>query len=481
MYLYLKSLASSQLSLTGDKGKPSISIPVGETKTVLIQEAVGNTVFCDSCAQFITHGHLEVRYQSPTGHSLTASEMEAVKNGTAFDLDDDGVVDASEAAVDALEIDRVLSIKKATIYVDGNRVDAYTEDGSEQRPYKTILAAVAVAVTGDVIVAAPKAAGYTETGTITLPASVSLLGFTGYKTKINSALVTGNAPCSLKDLEFPVTHVLTITNAVALRDCWTYGQVLLPNATSSVNAFNCYVTATGKHAVVMSDVAAEWRHLFGRVNTTGAFSAFLATRGKVIVNMVEVSNNDAAVPTIFSGAGSLQMFDSYVVNAGGGPAIDANNGATGGNPNIGSNVDSVGDVNFGSAVVIVNQPSMIPTSGNLERRFAEGSTVLAGATTVLSLNIPSNAKVVGAQFRVDDLVTSGDGGTSWGAAFSGGSVSVLAALAAFALNTKIDKMLTGEVVSALTQITFSCNGGTFSGGTIRAIVYYDELQGMRDA
>lgn len=102
MYLYLKSLASSQLSLTGDKGKPSISIPVGETKTVLIQEAVGNTVFCDSCAQFITHGHLEVRYQSPTGHVLTASEMEAVKNGTSFDLDDDGIVDTAEAAVGAL-------------------------------------------------------------------------------------------------------------------------------------------------------------------------------------------------------------------------------------------------------------------------------------------------------------------------------------------------------------------------------------------
>ena len=96
MYLYLKSLSSKNLSITGDKGKPNVSILAGKTETVLAKDVVGNAVFCDSCAAFIASSVLEVRIGTVAGRILTATEMEAVKSGTLFDLDDDGSVDYAE-------------------------------------------------------------------------------------------------------------------------------------------------------------------------------------------------------------------------------------------------------------------------------------------------------------------------------------------------------------------------------------------------
>jgi hypothetical protein len=96
MYLYLKCLGSTNVSVTGDKGKPSIDIAKGHTETALVKDAVGNVVFCDVCASLITKAHLEVRVGSATGRILTAAEMEAVKDGSLFDLDEDGMVDEAE-------------------------------------------------------------------------------------------------------------------------------------------------------------------------------------------------------------------------------------------------------------------------------------------------------------------------------------------------------------------------------------------------
>ena len=133
MYLYLKSLVSSNLSITGDKGKPNLSILAGTTETVLTKDVIGNVVFCDSCASFISSSRLEVRIGSTTGRSLTAAEMESVKNGTLFDLDEDGSVDFAETLV------------KITISID--LCDAATEwtgvlpgDGTKRFLPKRIIA-----------------------------------------------------------------------------------------------------------------------------------------------------------------------------------------------------------------------------------------------------------------------------------------------------------------------------------------------------
>ena len=113
MYLYLKCLGSTNVTVTGDNNVPNVSLTKGETETVLASEAMGNKVFCDSCASLITKAHLEVRVGSATGRILTAAEMESVKNGTLFDADEDGIVDTAE--------------KTAAIEVDIDLKDAVTE------------------------------------------------------------------------------------------------------------------------------------------------------------------------------------------------------------------------------------------------------------------------------------------------------------------------------------------------------------------
>jgi hypothetical protein len=119
--------------------------------------------------------------------------------------------------------------------------------------------------------------------------------------------------------------------------------------------------------------------------------------------------------------------------------------------------------------------------GGYRQKLAEATASLLGATSTITLSVPSQAKILAVQLRVDALITSGDGGTSWSSAFTGGSATVIALTQAFAKNTKADKMLPGEVVSGVTDILVTCNGGTFSGGTVRAIVYYEELEPMPDA
>jgi len=132
---------------------------------------------------------------------------------------------------------------------------------------------------------------------------------------------------------------------------------------------------------------------------------------------------------------------------------------------------------------ILKSSATTNTGGGVRRSLAEGTATLSGASTVITLTpvaggsrIPAGARLAAVQLRVDTLVTSGDGATSWSAAFSGGSATSLATGQAFTKNTKIDVMLAGtEITSGLTDITITPNSGTFSAGAVRAIVYYDDL------
>ena len=100
--LYIKGLASGNVSIAGDGGLPSVNVSTNETETVASADVVGNKRFCDDCATFIDAGKIEVRIGSATGRVLTASEMESVKGGTLFDLNADGVADQAEKGFGAV-------------------------------------------------------------------------------------------------------------------------------------------------------------------------------------------------------------------------------------------------------------------------------------------------------------------------------------------------------------------------------------------
>lgn len=77
-------------------------------------------------------------------------------------------------------VDALITIANAEVlpftdvlFVDGDRTDSYTEDGSLTHPYKTVAAAKAASASGDVLVVAPGA--YSET--VTLTAGTFLFGW----------------------------------------------------------------------------------------------------------------------------------------------------------------------------------------------------------------------------------------------------------------------------------------------------------------
>lgn len=125
-------------------------------------------------------------------------------------------------------------------------------------------------------------------------------------------------------------------------------------------------------------------------------------------------------------------------------------------------------------------PATANTSGGYARKFIESTATLTGASTVITLNIPIGARLLGAQLRVDTAVTSGDGGTTWAAAYSGGSTTSLCTGQAFTKNTKVNSMHVDEITSNTTNVTITPNSGTFSAGVIRAIVYYDYFATLAD-
>ncbi len=121
------------------------------------------------------------------------------------------------------------------------------------------------------------------------------------------------------------------------------------------------------------------------------------------------------------------------------------------------------------------------TTGGLQHLVAENTAnIEADASTTITLSIPSGARLLGAQLRVDTALAAGE---LWDAAYSGGSTTALVSAGAVAKSTKVNKMHVDEITSDVTNIAITKNGGgSFTAqGTIWAIVYYATFITMADA
>ena len=114
--------------------------------------------------------------------------------------------------------------------------------------------------------------------------------------------------------------------------------------------------------------------------------------------------------------------------------------------------------------------------GGLSQAFVTASATLSGSSTTIAVAAPSGAKITGCQLIVDTAVTSA-AATSWAAAYSGGSTDEIATGEAFTLGTTVNSFTTAILGSAA-NITITPNTGTFTGGKIRAIVYYEKFSDL---
>jgi len=125
------------------------------------------------------------------------------------------------------------------------------------------------------------------------------------------------------------------------------------------------------------------------------------------------------------------------------------------------------------------------TTGGLVIKAAEDTVTLSGASGDIDVDVPAGAVLLMTQLRVDTLITSGDGATSWTAAYKTGATAQIATGQAFTKNTKVNAFFDANaatpITSDVTKITITPNSNTFSAGVVRAITYYMVAEAMADA
>jgi hypothetical protein len=256
---------------------------------------------------------------------------------------DNSVSDLTATDVQAA-IDELVAESDATgtiIWVDKNRSDDYTETGSIVHPFKTMAGAIAAATAGNII--------WVSRGTysddFTLPDSVSLYGSGIGKTVFSGDITTGDAPAvSLRD--FMHTGDLNIEGTASAYDIYSTGNTVVD---ADLMAFNYTIeAATGTALTVNSGIVAFNSNSI----KSGNALAIDHNGGDLILNSVITQNNSATLEALSSSAGSVRVLQSSVINIGGGPAADIDNGAST-TPNVLADVIYLGTFDAGSARTIV--------------------------------------------------------------------------------------------------------------------------------
>ena len=149
--------------------------------------------------------------------------------------------------------------------------------------------------------------------------------------------------------------------------------------------------------------------------------------------------------------------------------------------------------NSGSLLVRLSDPSKsfdlyplnaVASAGHFQTRQSTANATLSGASTVIHIDVPTGAKLLGTTWIISAEVTSGDGATSLSLAYSGGSTQAIATGQAFAPNTKGATMFVvntdTDIAASEVDITVTPNANTFSGGVIYLTTFYQVLNTFAD-
>jgi hypothetical protein len=128
---------------------------------------------------------------------------------------------------------------------------------------------------------------------------------------------------------------------------------------------------------------------------------------------------------------------------------------------------------------ILRTPTIAGTSGGYKKKLYEVlSGAMTGGTVTITMGVPTNARLLGIQMKVKDVVTS-DAGTTWKADFAGGSTIAIASGLAYAVNTVSNVLLAGtNITTAGTNIVLTPDNGNFTAGNVQAIVYTEEFDAL---
>lgn len=245
------------------------------------------------------------------------------------------------------------------LYVDKNRTDEYTPDGSILKPYLTIGAAVTAASANTVIYIA--SGSYSEN--VTLGAVIGLIGQSISEYSTNSCEIVGNVTVSSNYNSY--IKNIKITGTL--------------QASTGINIFeDLYISASSTYALntgMGSTVYLRNSSLYasGDTSTIRAYGALIQIENS------EISNSSASTVTIsVESGGYLYVKNSFVKNNSNGESINLTaSGSSSAVPNIISNVIARGNI-VGSDKYTVAENTHFVSSGTLT-----GSNLILNAASII--------------------------------------------------------------------------------------------------
>ena len=154
-------------------------------------------------------------------------------------------------------------------------------------------------------------------------------------------------------------------------------------------------------------------------------------------------------------------------------------------PTLGGNLDANGHAITGVSQLAIGGDSANDYTGAWRLGYRTAEATLSGTSTAIQVNIPAGAKLVGTLLRVDTAITSGNGATSWTAAYTGGASATIGTGLAFAKNTKANALFNPyaatPIATSEVDIVVSANSGSFSGGVVHAQVFFEYLENLGNA
>ena len=281
-----------------------------------------------------------------SGQLLPASDdtLGGVKIGQGIHTNEQGEISISTGLIDK---------HNSIIYVDGNRQDEYTANGSLAYPFKTISEATAVAQSKDAIVVAPKTTPYTQD--VILPGQVSLYGNGNWRTQITgTTTISAGGFVDIKGIRFNGDVTVDRSNLTATQ-CYFGGKLTSDDTGAADNKqiqlLLCYHSVNDSSAIqIKGNVSLI--SLYGRITNSGNYPAIYGNGGSLIaLNLTQVFGNrqDALIQS--TGA-VINITNSTVVNqysSGVGVAIGSTNSASVNNPNILSGNSVHGHINLGDS------------------------------------------------------------------------------------------------------------------------------------
>jgi hypothetical protein len=299
-----------------------------------------------------------------------------------------------------------------------------------------------------------------------------------------AAIVVGTTPATVAELRTGTDDTNFVTPKTLADQALTFGAATM--------GFTGTLTNTGKVNATNFDtnVAAAGVTLSGTTlaadGTDAAIPITITPKG--VAGVLNVAGSAAAPAYSFTSDPDTGIIDSsanaigfvtnateqWTINASGSlvPAVSTND--------IGSSAAAVEKIY--AQYDIIKATDTNAKYGLLTRKYVTAKATLGAEPTEITVGIPAGVRLLAVQFTVSTEITAATA-TSWKASFTGGSTAVIdGGTNAFALNTKLNVLLSETTMAAtavttdVTQISIISNDASdFTSGEISAIVYYEEL------